>query len=164
MARRVFFSFHYLPDNWRASQVRNIGAIEGSPAASDNDWEAVKRGGDAAIQRWIAGQMAYRTCTVVLVGENTAGRKWINYEIAKAWNDGMGVVGVRIHGLKDVRSDQSAAGKNPFDHVTFGSGRLSSIVKLHDTPYKSSTYVYDHIASNISDWIEDAIALRKRHQ
>ena len=37
-----------VPDNWRASQVRNMGVVEGSPAATDNDWEAVKRGGDAA--------------------------------------------------------------------------------------------------------------------
>lgn len=29
MARRVFTSFHYVPDNWRASQVRNMGKIEG---------------------------------------------------------------------------------------------------------------------------------------
>ncbi len=36
MARKVFFSFHYKPDNGRASQVRNIGAIEGSQAVSDN--------------------------------------------------------------------------------------------------------------------------------
>lgn len=26
-----FYSFHYAPDNWRASQVRNIGAVEGKP-------------------------------------------------------------------------------------------------------------------------------------
>ena len=44
MARRVFYSFHYKPDNWRAAQVRNIGAIEGNNPASDNDWEAVKKG------------------------------------------------------------------------------------------------------------------------
>ena len=30
MARRVFYSFHYQPDNWRAAMVRNIGSIEGN--------------------------------------------------------------------------------------------------------------------------------------
>ncbi len=35
MARRVFYSFHYVPDCWRTSQVRNIGAIEGNKPASD---------------------------------------------------------------------------------------------------------------------------------
>ena len=47
MARKVFFSFHYQPDCVRASQVRNIGVIEGNPTATDNDWETITRGGDA---------------------------------------------------------------------------------------------------------------------
>lgn len=51
MPKKVFFSFHYKLDNWRVGQIRNIGAIEGSPAATDNDWETVKKGGDAAIQK-----------------------------------------------------------------------------------------------------------------
>lgn len=28
MARKVFFSFYYAGDGWRASQVRNMGALE----------------------------------------------------------------------------------------------------------------------------------------
>jgi hypothetical protein len=72
MARKVFYSFHFDNDHWRASQVRNMGALEGNSELSDNDWEAVKRGGDAAIQRWIDGQMLGRSCAVVLVGSETA--------------------------------------------------------------------------------------------
>lgn len=59
MKRQVFFSFHYQPDSWRASHVRNIGALDGNAPVSDNDWEQVKRGGDRAIERWIAAQMTY---------------------------------------------------------------------------------------------------------
>ena len=73
MARQAFFSFHYQPDNWRASQVRNMGIIEGNRPATDNDWESIAGAGDAAIQRWINEQMKYRSCTIVLVGQNTAG-------------------------------------------------------------------------------------------
>ena len=45
MARRCFYSFHYDVDAWRASQVRNMGVIEGNAPVSDNDWESVKKGG-----------------------------------------------------------------------------------------------------------------------
>ena len=83
MARRVFYSFHYKPDVMRVSQVRNIGLLEANRPATDNDWETVKSGKDAAIKRWITQQMNGRSCTVVLVGENTANRKWINHEIIK---------------------------------------------------------------------------------
>jgi hypothetical protein len=51
--------------------------------------------GDAAIENWIAHQMKGRSCTVVLVGANTANRKWINHEIVQSWDKGMGVVGIR---------------------------------------------------------------------
>lgn len=101
MARKVFYSFHYNNDSWRTSQVRNIGVIEGNRPAPDNDWETVKKGGDPAIKRWIDDQMYGRSCTVVLVGSETAGRKWIEYEIRKSWEEGMGVVGIRIHNLKN---------------------------------------------------------------
>ena len=101
MARRVFYSFHYVKDNWRASQVRNIGAIEGNEPVKDNDWETVKRGGDKAIEKWINDQLNGRSCTIVLIGNETAGRKWIKYEIEKSWNDGKGLFGIYIHNLKD---------------------------------------------------------------
>jgi hypothetical protein len=80
MARKVFYSFHYQPDCVRASQVRNIGIVEGNSPASDNDWESVARGGDSAIQNWIDNQLSGRTCTIVLIGKDTAGRKWIDYD------------------------------------------------------------------------------------
>lgn len=112
MARRVFYSFHYKPDNWRVSQVRNIGAIDGNKPASDNDWETVTKGGDKEIEKWIADQMHGRSCIVVLIGSKTAGRKWINHEIVKGWDAGKGVLGVHIHGLKDSDGDSSSKGSN----------------------------------------------------
>jgi len=167
MARRVFFSFHYHPDCWRASQVRNIGVIDGNVPATDNDWEKVTRCGDGAIKTWIASQLAGRSCTVVLVGENTAGRKWINHEIAESWNACMGLVGVRIHGLKDRRGYTSSSGSNPFDHVTFTKSNkpLSSVVKLYDPTdfFCSSTETYGNIRNNLVDWIEEAIEIRNKY-
>ena len=160
MARRAFFSFHYLPDNWRASQVRNIGAIDGNSPASDNDWEKVKKGGVPAIQRWIDAQLFGRSCTVVLIGEKTAGREWINYEIEKSWEDGKGVLGIYIHNLKDSSGKQSAKGSNPFAYVDVDGKRMSSIVNAYDPPFSDSKDVYDYIKTNIAKWIEIAIAIR----
>jgi len=164
MARKVFFSFHYKPDNWRASQVRNAGVVEGNKPVSDNDWETVTGGGDKAIEKWIAEQMNGRTCTVVLIGSGTAGRKWINYEIKKTWGDGRGLVGVYVHNLKDSDGDQSSKGKNPFDGFTITvdgeKKNLSSIVKTYDPPGSTSTKVYEHIKTNIDDWAEEAITIR----
>lgn len=116
MARKVFYSFHYNPDNWRASQVRNIGAIEGNQPAKDNDWETITKGGDKAIEKWIADQMSGRSCVVVLIGAGTANRKWINHEIVKGWNDGKGVLGIYVHNLKNSEGKTSSKGSNQRQH------------------------------------------------
>jgi len=160
MKRRVFYSFHYKPDAWRASQVRNIGAVEGNRPATDNDWETVKRGGDAAIRRWISGQMGGRSCTIVLVGTNTAGRKWITHEIVESWNEEMGVAGIHIHGLADQHGVTKKGG-NPFEHVSFNGGRLSSVVKCHDPPGGDSRAKYGWISNYLADIIEAAIDIRR---
>ena len=165
MARSVFYSFHYKPDNWRVSQVRNIGVLDGNKAATDNEWEKIVGQGDTAIQNWIKSQLKGRSCTIVLAGENTAGRKWINYEIAQSWDAGKGVLGIHIHNLLDRNQVQSRKGRNPLECVTRGkSGSpLSSISKCYDPPYSTSTSVYKHIADNVANWIDEAIAIRARN-
>ena len=165
MARRVFFSFHYKADNWRTSQVRNIGVIEGNRPVTDNDWEQIKRGGEKAIQNWIDGQLKGKSCTIVLIGANTAGRKWIKYEIEKSWNDGKGVLGIYIHNLLDKDAKKSVKGRNPFTDFTINRDKkkLSSIVKAYDPPYSKSTSVYNHISNNIVDWVEEAISIRDNY-
>lgn len=163
--RKVFYSFHYKPDNWRASQVRNIGVIEGNQPASDNDWEKVKKGGDTAIKTWINNQLNGRSCTIVLIGAETARRKWIDYEIEKSWNDKKGLLGIYIHNLKDVNGKICSKGNNPFDTFTVGNDKkkLSNIVKAYNPNATASKSVYKIIEENISDWIEEAIQIRNQY-
>lgn len=161
--RNVFYSFHYKPDSHRAARVRSIGALTGNQPAKDNDWETITKGGDAAIKKWIDGQMAGRTCAIVLVGSSTAGRKWIKYEIEKAWNDGRGVLGIHVHNLVDLNGNQVAKGRNPFEDFNLGSTSMASVVKCYDPPYSTSSSVYTHIAGNVEDWIEAAITIRKNN-
>jgi hypothetical protein len=162
MARQIFFSFHYKPDVMRASMVREIGALEGNMQASDNDWEKITSGGGPAIEKWITDQMKGRSCTVVLVGANTAKRKWIDYEIVKSWDDGMGVVGIRIHGIKNVDGKIAARGNNPFDYITHGvtKKKLSSIVKCYDPAGSDSKERYAWISKHIANAVEEAIKIR----
>jgi hypothetical protein len=95
--------------------------------------------------------------TVVLVGRDTASRKWVDYEIRKAWNDKRPLVGIRIHGLKNLDRKTSTPGPNPFSSVTLqGGSRLDSYVQLHDPPGADSTAVYASIAANIDGWVASA--------
>jgi len=160
--RQVFYSFHFDNDVMRVQQIRNIGALEDNKPVSTNDWEEIKKKGDDAVKKWINDNMDYRSCVVVLVGEETAKRRWVKYEIEKAWNDGKGLVGIYIHNLKDPKTGTCAKGANPFDEFTFTDGpskglKLSSKVKCHNP---KSTDAYNDIKDNIEDWIEEAINLR----
>jgi antiphage defense system Thoeris ThsB-like protein len=163
MPRRVFYSFNYDNDCWRTQQVRNIGFIEGNRPVSSNDWEAVKKGGDKAIENWIADQLEGRSCTVVLVGSETANRRWVQHEIVQSWNSRKGVVGIRIHSLKDSSGNQSNAGDNPFDRITIGDKKLSAFVRLYRPTSTVSTAAYAAITEGISCWIEEAIRIRDNY-
>lgn len=163
MKRKTFFSFHFANDSWRASQVRNIGILEGNEPVSDNDWEEVKKKGDKAIENWIDNQLKGRSCTVVLIGAETANRKWIKYEIKKSWELEKGIVGIKIHNLKDQNGNQSVEGENPFEQFSIGGINMSKIVKVYNPPYNVSTNVYDYIKNNIAGWVEEAIKIREEN-
>jgi len=159
MAKRVFYSFHFDNDVMRVQQIRNIGSIEDNSPVSPQKWEEVRRGGDSAIEKWIDDNMSGKSSVVVLVGSDTANRPWVKHEIVKGWNDGKGVLGIRIHNIKCPRNGTCAPGQNPFDQVTFDDGtKLSSKV----TCYNPNTQdAYNDIATNLEAWIDAAIAARK---
>jgi hypothetical protein len=162
MARRVFFSFHFDGDFWRTQQVRNMGALDGQTLCTANAWEEVKRKGEAAIERWIEESMHGKSCVVVLVGAQTANRPWVIHEISKGWNDGKGVLGIRIDKLLDSKGQTSTPGNDPFSKVTFkGTQRtLADVAPLKLPTGYDSKGVYSSISQNIEAWIEEAIRIR----
>jgi antiphage defense system Thoeris ThsB-like protein len=116
MARHVFFSFHYQRDVWRINQIRNLGEIVGNAAAGFHDaslWEEAKKKGDATIKKMIDDALHGTSVTVVFIGYQTAGRKYINYEIEKSIERGNGFVGIQIHELRDRLGQRDPVGKTP---------------------------------------------------
>lgn len=116
MARRVFFSFHYEKDVWRASNVRNSHVVDGTAAAGFQDgslWEEAKKKGDKAIQKLIDDGLAGTSVTCVLIGAETASRTWVDYEIKKSIERGNGLLGVYIDQIKDKDGKTSMRGAVP---------------------------------------------------
>lgn len=150
MTRKVFFSFHFDNDAWRAGQVRNMGVVDDSEPVKGNRWEDVKSKSAKVIKEWIDDNLKDKSCLVVLIGEKTASRKWVQYEIDKALEMGKGVCGVYIHKLKDQDENTSEKGNNP----------LPKFAPIFDSRYQSSSLVYDDIKENIADLVEKAIKIR----
>ncbi|NNU76357.1 TIR domain-containing protein [Clostridium estertheticum] len=157
--RQVFFSFEYLKDNWRASQVRNMGKVDSSSTFSDNSWEEVKEKTDKKIKEWIDDQLQKRSCLIVLIGSTTSGRKWINYEIEKAYELNKGIVGIYVNKLEDKDGKQKTKGSNPFYNIfSSESKRLSNYVTCYESEHLTSKKVYSDISENMEQLIEDAIS------
>ena len=147
MAHRVFFSFHFERDIWRASQVRNSWVTKPDREAAGfwdaAAWEEVKKKGDEAIKSWIRNQLEGTSVTVALIGTNTSDRKYVHYEINQSWDKKNGLIGVYIHNKKDQYERTDIKGSDPF-------------VKLDYTGIKTYDWVNDNGYVNLGNWIEAA--------
>lgn len=50
---------------------------------------------------------------MVCIGAQSAGRKFINYEIQKSIDRGNGIIGVQIHHLKNFAGETDPVGRTP---------------------------------------------------
>jgi len=121
MARKVFFSFHYEKDVWRANVVRNSWVSkpdrESAGFIDAADFEKLKKQGDEAIKRWINSQLDGTSVTAVLIGHETYAREWVRYEIIKSFDKNNGQLGIYIHNIKDQDGNITSKGQNPFDFL-----------------------------------------------
>lgn len=142
MARKIFFSFHYARDVWRVGQVRNSNVItnlDKSPFYDKAEWESIKRKGDQAVKNWIDSQLSGTSVTVVLIGAETASRKWVKYEISKSIELGKGLLGIDISKIKDRNGETDPTGANPLP-----------------TGYPVYLWNKNNGAENLGKWIEAA--------
>lgn len=136
MARRVFFSFDFKQDIFRANQIRNanIVGVEKAGFYDHSEWDEVKRPTVHAIKRSILASLKDTTVTVVLIGTRTADRPWVRFEIGESAKRGNGFLGIQIHQLTDVRTQTgSLPGRIPdmppgveFPVITWG-GNLTTL-------------------------------------
>lgn len=155
MAKSVFYSFYYDRDVHRVQLVRNINALEGQPLLNPQDWEAVRRGGRPAIKNWIDEQMKGKNAVIVLVGKETAGQEWVNYEINKAWEDKRPLLGVRIHGLASLSDGADTAGKSPFNSAASIPLFDPTITDRYGTIDTKATY--NRLADNLEYWSSQGV-------
>jgi len=150
----VFYSFHFGNDVMRVQQVRQMGAIEGNPAVSANEWETIKRK-HRGVEDWIDANMAYKRCVIVLIGSDTHARPWVKYEIQKASAEGRGLFGINIHNLKCPNNGIGVKGKNPFEGLGLTRDGRAFVPPVYDPAPQDA---YGEISRNLSAWVDRAIA------
>lgn len=98
-------------------------------------------------------------CLIVLIGAETAGRVWVDYEIRKSWALGKGIIGIYVHRIADRDGGQTSKGANPFEDVEIDGIRLSDVVPAYDPAGERSDEVFGHVVANLAGWVAEAIAV-----
>jgi hypothetical protein len=158
MARRVYFAFDYEDvKDFRANVVRMSWVTQPDREAAGfwdaADWEKVRKQDDDAIKRWINRQMEGASVTAVLIGTGTSGRRWVNYEIIKSYEDRKGLLGIYIHNIPDKYGYKAIKGGNPFGNIYIEPGGRR---EYFSTIYRTYDWVADDGYKNFGNWVEDA--------
>lgn len=120
MARFVFFSFDYADvGNFRVNVVRNSWLLKNKQETfvDGSIWETAKGKGDAFLKKLIEEGLNRTSVTAVLIGQGTANRRWVNYEIVKSFERGNGILGVHINRIKGKDGYIVSRGANPLDRL-----------------------------------------------
>lgn len=120
MARFVFFSFDYTDvGNFRVNVVRNSWLLKNKQETfvDGSIWETAKGKGDAYLKDLIEEGLNRTSVTAVLIGQGTANRRWVNYEIVKSFERGNGILGVHINRIRGKDGYIVSRGANPLDRL-----------------------------------------------
>ena len=123
MARTVYFSFHYIDViEFRVNVVRNsrdIHKIDDTSLFIDKSlWEEAAEKDFNSLRQIIDDGLKGCGVTVILVGSETASRRWVKYEIIKSFTQGKGMLVVHINRIK-TKSERKITkrGTNPLDRL-----------------------------------------------
>lgn len=141
----IFYSFHYSHDYDRIRRVLDAYHIQGgyscTPFISDEEIERMKQEGLDSIHRWIETEIAKADAVVVLIGEHSFGRYFIEYEIQTAYALNKPLMGVFINEIPDKNGRVGLRSKTPLvkNEITYD-------------------WILDNGALNIHGWINKLLA------
>ena len=148
--RRVFFSFHYQRDSWSVSQVRNSWLANphhaSQPFHDYAAWEQIKKRGEGAVKRWIDDQLVGSSVTVVLIGPETLGRRWVKYEIDESLRLKKGLLGVTLEGMRQ---------RNGMPDIWTHYTAYGPFIRGQQT-HPVYSWNNDNGRANLATWIEQA--------
>jgi hypothetical protein len=134
MARFVFFSFAYTDvKNFKANVVRNSWLVKHKEETfvDGSIWESYKSKGASVLKGLIEDGLNKTSVKVVLIGEETANRRWINYEIVKSFERGNGLIGIYINRIKGL-TGLTKRGLNPLDRLRLEVSDEGKKIKFYE--------------------------------
>ncbi len=122
-------------------------------------WERQKKSGDDAIKNMINQGLRGTSVTVFLLGERTAHRRWVRYELEESLERGNGLLSIDISELADQDGYTADQGDDILDLYTIEQDG-------DDVPLNEIYFTYDWVHDNgyeyFGDWIEEAAQIAGR--
>jgi hypothetical protein len=112
----VFLSFHYAADRDRALKIAELMTTERGPWPAAKNYslnETRRETCRICIKQRIDRALAQTTVVAVLIGQHTASRPLIDYEIRRAVGFGIPVFGFFVHRMTDSFGRRSRPGPVP---------------------------------------------------
>ena len=132
MSTKVYFS-HDLDDP-RADVVREhwLARPDREEAGFFDalTWNDATLAGPATIKRMLAGALDNTSVTCVLIGPQTAGKRWVRYEIVESMQRRNLLIGVRINAIPDKSQRRAPIGPNPFEQLAVSIADDGGSVKV----------------------------------
>ena len=123
MARGVYFSFHYDDvTDFRVNVVRNSRALLNTNNTNTfidkSLWEEAAKKDFKSLEKLISEGLKGCSVTAILVGLETAERRWVKFEIVKSFTEGKGIFVTHINRIK-TRSESKITrkGNNPLERL-----------------------------------------------
>ena len=114
---RVFFSFYYTADHVRARRVMQdfIGHpdTDATGLIPAEELADMAQAGLPAIYAWIEREVSAADAIVVLIGAQTRGRHFVEYELACAQRLQKPLIGVAVNALEDADGRAAGPGDSP---------------------------------------------------
>lgn len=161
--RKIYFAFHYQKDIDRVNEVLTseivrkkyaIAGLYGAPV-----WEKAKKAGNQSVMLMILDGLQGTSVTVFLLGEETANRKWVQYELEESWKRGNGIVGIYIHQLRDADFKRSSKGPGILEGFTYEvNGKECSLGQW----FKTYDWVENDGPKNFGSWVEESVTTVER--
>ena len=116
-ARRIFLSFHY-EDRAQVNGFRLLAFNPGTPIEfyDGSVREAVDSERSTYVKNIIAEKIRRSSVVVCLIGDGTAGRDWVEWELETALEMGKGICGVRLKGARGRAPEILRAAGAPVVH------------------------------------------------
>ena len=135
MARYTFFSFSYEDvKNFRVNVVRNswLHHTDDQTFYDGSIWEDERIKTPSKIKKIIDDGLHGTSVTAVLIGTDTAFRRYVKYEIVKSFQRGNGIIGVHINRIRGKEQQITTRGVNPLERLGFEISNNGNKIRFYE--------------------------------